>query len=103
MYIFEILPITKNRFADTLTYFYGEKIEEGQIVKIPFRKQDIKGIILSSQTAEEGKAFIKSLPYKLRAISKIENEKITLYYFRAGVFGWCCMAYFDSWKARSIR
>lgn len=76
MYIFEILPITKNRFADTLTYFYGEKIEEGQIVKIPFRKQDIKGIILSSQTAEEGKAFIKSLPYKLRAISKIENEKI---------------------------
>lgn len=76
MYIFEILPITKNRFADTLTYFYGQKIEDGQIVKIPFRKKDIKGIILSSQTAEEGKAFIKSLPYKLRAISKIENEKI---------------------------
>lgn len=76
MYIFEILPITKNRFADTLTYFYGQKIEDGQIVRIPFRKKDIKGIILSSQTAEEGKAFIKSLPYKLRAISKIENEKI---------------------------
>ena len=76
MYIFEILPITKNRFADTLTYFYSEKLDEGQVVKIPFRKKDIQGIILSCIPAEEGKAFIKKLNYKLRAISKIEKEKI---------------------------
>lgn len=76
MYIFEILPITKNRFADTLTYFYSEKISEGQLVRIPFRKKDIQGIILSCIPAEEGKAFIKKLNYKLRAISKIEKEKI---------------------------
>ncbi|MBP6879447.1 MAG: hypothetical protein KBD22_01280 [Candidatus Pacebacteria bacterium] len=76
MYIFEILPITKNRFADTLTYFYSEKLDEGQVVKIPFRKKDIQGIILSCIPAEEGKAFIKTLNYKLRPISKIEKEKI---------------------------
>ncbi|HUD03888.1 MAG TPA: hypothetical protein VMR73_00130, partial [Candidatus Paceibacterota bacterium] len=72
MYLLSIIPIARGIPADFLSYWSPEKAELGAIVKIPLRKKEIFGIVLTCQSAEKARAEIRGAGF---AYKKIESQK----------------------------
>ncbi len=71
MYITSIIPIGRVISKETLTYLSKEKLEEGSVVSVPLRSKQAFGIVVSSEKAEQMKAEIKDMDFKIK---KLESQ-----------------------------
>ncbi|MCD6086128.1 hypothetical protein J7J37_01040, partial [bacterium] len=59
-----------------LSYFASKKIPRGSLVLVPFKKKEIKGIVLESQEIEKVKGAIKKSAFSLKPVKKVILEEI---------------------------
>ncbi len=76
MIIAEVIPITSSILTNSLSYFSSEKIIPGTLVIIPLRRQEIKGIVISTSTVKDIKQSIRNQNFKIRNIIKVYSENI---------------------------
>jgi len=72
MYIITVIPLTRSKVNDTLSYFTASEIPVGAIVSVPLRSKSIHAIIIESRAAEDLKSEIKKAPYEIRKLSKVK-------------------------------
>jgi primosomal protein N' len=75
MRIVTVIPISRGISKDTLTYFTKQEPSIGSIVSIPLRKKTVYGLVTESREVKEIKSELKSLPYSIKKIEKIETRK----------------------------
>jgi len=78
MYLIEIIPLLSlpKESPQVLSYFASKKIPRGSLVLVPFKKKEIKGIVLESQEIEKVKGVIKKSAFSLKPVKKVILEKI---------------------------
>ncbi len=73
MNLLEVIPIAKGIPFDTLTYLYNEEADLGQVVNIDIGGRKAKAIVLGSKSAQDSKASIRSVNYKLKKIDSVSD------------------------------
>jgi len=76
MQIIDVIPISKGISKETLSYFTSEKIEVGQVVKMPLRSKSITGLVIGTRSASDAKAEIKTSAFELRKIDTIHTTPL---------------------------
>jgi primosomal protein N' (replication factor Y) len=76
MKIVTILPLEKVAFKENLTYFSAEDLENGNIVKVPFRNRKILGLVIHKEDAVNIKSDIKGMSFKLKKIIEVKKNSI---------------------------
>lgn len=71
VYVVTVIPLSKSLPKDHLDYFSTKKINIGDIVEIPIRKQKHKAIVIETHEAKNKKADLKEAGFQLKALSKI--------------------------------
>jgi primosomal protein N' (replication factor Y) len=74
MHLIEVIPITRARTPETLSYFHSTHLEKGALVKVPIRKKDVRALVVSSTDAKKLKANIRTSEYSLKKISSVEKS-----------------------------
>ncbi len=88
MWIVEVVPIRRGFPKETLTYFAGEKIQEGRVVSVPIRSKPVDAIVVDCKDAKEEKAHIKSGSFALKKILKVkEGAGVPDYIFETAKMG----------------
>ena len=72
MYIITVIPLTRSKINDTLSYFTASEVPVGAIVSVPLRSKSIHAIIIESRAAEDLKSEIKKAPYEIRKLGKVK-------------------------------
>ena len=72
MNIITVIPLTRSKVADTLSYFTAAVHPVGAIVSVPLRSKNIYAIITESRPAEDLKAEIKRAPFEIRKLAKVK-------------------------------
>ena len=70
MKILEVIPIARGINKDSLSYFSGNDIPIGSIIKVPLRKRVIPALVINSKDAEESKTEIKNSNFALKKVIK---------------------------------
>ncbi len=76
MRILEVIPITKGITKETLSYFTGNDVLAGSIVKVPVRKKTVPAIVVSSREAIQSKAEIKNSDFSLKKIDRVKSVSL---------------------------
>ncbi|MBI2610303.1 primosomal protein N' [Candidatus Giovannonibacteria bacterium] len=72
MFVYEIIPISRSRFAaDTLSYFSTKELKIGDLVEVALRGKIVPGIVSDARDAKELKSEIKRTSFKLKPVKKI--------------------------------
>ena len=71
MNIITVIPLTKSKFADTLSYFTATDVPVGAIVSVPLRSKTIHAIVTESKPAEDMKSDIKNADFAIRKLGKV--------------------------------
>jgi primosomal protein N' (replication factor Y) (superfamily II helicase) len=72
MKILEVIPIARGINKDTLSYFSGNDIPVGSIIKVPLRKRIVPALVINSREIRESKTEIKKSSFALKKIAKIK-------------------------------
>jgi primosomal protein N' len=72
MRIIEVSPIAKGISRETLSYFTAEEIQPGAIVEVPVRSRNLPALVISSRSAHDHKAEIKSADFTLKKVGKLK-------------------------------
>jgi len=73
MYILEVIPIAKGLPFDTMTYLHNGYVEPGAVANIDIGGRKAKAIVINCRTAEESKASIRSVNFKLKKVDSIAS------------------------------
>lgn len=76
MNILSVIPLGRSMKLGALSYLSTEKCATGSIVSIPLKKQEVLGLVISSQDAGSAKSIIRNSQFSLKKISKIHNKNI---------------------------
>lgn len=76
MYVNEVIPITKAKTPETLTYFSEEEIPLLSLVTVPLRKKEIKALTINSQKAIDQKTNLKKRGYSLKKVTSVSKESV---------------------------
>lgn len=74
MKIISVLPITKYAPEDELSYYSKLNLFQGDIVKIPFGRKIILGIVRETKDAKEEKFYARSRNFKMKKIIERVNK-----------------------------
>ncbi|OHB00577.1 MAG: hypothetical protein A3E93_03125 [Candidatus Zambryskibacteria bacterium RIFCSPHIGHO2_12_FULL_43_12b] len=74
MKLYSVIPLAKTLNKETLSYFGSDAIPLGALVSVPLRKKIGKGIVVDKHDITESKSQIRSSPYALRKIIKVESK-----------------------------
>ncbi len=72
MNIIRVIPLTRSKIADELSYFTSSDIPVGAIVSVPVRSKSMSAIVTSVQPAEDLKSDIKNAPFVIRKLGKLK-------------------------------
>lgn len=75
MHIIEVIPITRRRTLDTLSYFHGESLEPGTLVSAPLGNKNINALVAGSKDAKDLKARIRSSDFSMKKIESVSEVK----------------------------
>jgi primosomal protein N' (replication factor Y) len=75
MYIVKVTPFAKNLKVEYLSYFSLKPISVGDIVSVPLRNKQIKGVVLEVEDAPNLKNEIKNANYPLKKIAGISKNQ----------------------------
>lgn len=73
MNVIEVIPIARTIGTETLSYFTGEDIPLGALVKVPLRKKKINGIVVASHTVSDIKSQVKTADFSMRKIEELTS------------------------------
>lgn len=71
MYVITVIPLKRKIPFQELTYFHSSVLSCGAIVEIPFQKNTILAVVISSVSLMSMKAEIKGKPYSLKKIKSV--------------------------------
>jgi primosomal protein N' len=72
MNLLTVIPLTRQKVAETLSYFTASEIPIGAIVSVPLRSKSIHAIVAESRPASEMKSDLRSASYQIRKLSKVK-------------------------------
>ena len=72
MNIITVIPLTRSKVADSLSYFTAADVPLGAVVSVPLRSKSISAIVIESRAAQDIKSEIKSAPYEIRKLSRVK-------------------------------
>ncbi len=73
MNIITVIPLSRQKGLDRLSYFTGEDIPVGAIVTVPVRSKSVNAIVVETRLAEDLKIEIKNAPYEIRKLAKVRS------------------------------
>ena len=73
MNIISVIPITRSKVADELSYFTTADVPIGAIVNVPLRSKMIRAIVTDVKPAEDQKSSIKNAPFMIRKLGKVKT------------------------------
>lgn len=71
MNIITVIPLTKNKAIDSLSYFTASDIPVGAIVSVPIRSKDTTAIVIDKTPVEDIKTAIKGADFTIRKLGKV--------------------------------
>ena len=71
MNIITVIPLSRQKGLDRLSYFTAQDIPVGAIVSVPVRSKSVHALVIETKPAENLKSEIKSAPYEIRKLSKV--------------------------------
>ncbi|MCX6718798.1 MAG: hypothetical protein NTZ38_00215 [Candidatus Taylorbacteria bacterium] len=71
MNLITVIPLTRSKVAETLSYFTSSDVPVGAIIEVPLRSKSIHAIVMDAQPAQELKADIKNASFEIRRIGTI--------------------------------
>jgi primosomal protein N' (replication factor Y) len=74
MNLITVIPLTRQKVAETLSYFTSSEISIGAIVSVPLRSRTIHGIVIETKPVADIKAEIKDAPYEIRKLGKVKSN-----------------------------
>jgi len=72
MNLITVIPLTRSKVAETLSYFTSSEIPNGAIVSVPLRSKQIHGIVIETRLVADIKSEIKNAPYEIRRAGKVK-------------------------------
>jgi primosomal protein N' len=81
MHIITVIPLTRSKGIDRLSYFTAQEIPVGAIVTVPIRSKAVHAIVTESRKAEDIRAEIKDAPYELKKLGKVKTVNFFPPYF----------------------
>lgn len=72
MNIITVIPLTRQKVAESLLYFTTRELPIGAIVNVPLRSKTIHAIVSSSRSAEEMKIEIKKADFEIRKLGRVK-------------------------------
>lgn len=72
MNIITVIPLTRSKMIDTLSYFTSSEVSVGAIVSIPVRSKIIRGIVSEVKRAEDIKEAIRNATYQIRKLGAVK-------------------------------
>lgn len=73
MNIITVIPLTRAKVANSLSYFTASNITVGAVVTVPLRSKSINAIVIETRPAVDLKTEIKKAPYEIRKLGKIKT------------------------------
>ncbi len=74
MYVLTIAPLADGIPHEELTYFSKESVEAGDLVEVPIKKRNLKGLVLQVSPARDQKQELRGAMFGIRKISKILSK-----------------------------
>ncbi|MEK7641609.1 MAG: hypothetical protein AAB365_01285 [Patescibacteria group bacterium] len=71
MNIITVIPLTRTKGVDELSYFTSSDIPVGAIVIVPIRSKSVSALVTGSRVAADIKAEIKDAPYALKKLERV--------------------------------
>lgn len=68
MYTISVIPLTKNPFTDTLTYFSKEAYTSGTLLTIPIRNSEVLGMVVDCNPVSTTKTALRMASFSLRKL-----------------------------------
>jgi primosomal protein N' len=75
MKLLQVIPIARGISYEVLSYFTVKSVPVGSLVEIELRKKKVKGIVVSSEEAEDVKAKIRSAGFTIKKIEKLGSRQ----------------------------
>ncbi|MES2215836.1 MAG: hypothetical protein V4481_00885 [Patescibacteria group bacterium] len=72
MNIITVIPLSKIRIFETLSYFTASDVPVGAVVSVPIKSRSIPAIVVATQSASDLKGDIKKAPFEIRKLRKIK-------------------------------
>lgn len=69
--IITVIPLTRTKGVDELSYFTASNIPVGAIVTVPVRSKSVSALVTSSRIAADIKSEIKQAPYALKKLERV--------------------------------
>ena len=73
MKLITVIPFTKTKAIDTLSYFTASDIPVGAVVSVPIRSKEVTAIVIESKPAEEAKTALRSADFIIRKLGKVKT------------------------------
>jgi primosomal protein N' len=72
MNIITVIPLSRSKIIQALSYFSASPAPVGAVVTVPLRSKNIHAIVTKVQPASELKADIKNAPFELKKLNKVK-------------------------------
>lgn len=74
MNIITVIPVTRSKINEELTYFTASEIPIGAVVSVPLRSKNINAVVTASEPAQNLKTNIKSASFEIRKLGKVKAK-----------------------------
>lgn len=72
MNIITVIPLSRAKVADTLSYFTAQDVPIGAIVAVPLRSKSIHAIVTEVRPVQDLKTEIRQAPFEIRKLGKVK-------------------------------
>ncbi len=72
MNIITVIPLSRAKIANTLSYFTATDVQIGAIVDVPLRSKSIHAIVTEVRSVEDVKTEIRQAPFEIRKLGKVK-------------------------------
>lgn len=69
MHLIKAIPIARGVGADVLSYWAPSEVPPGSVIRVPLRKRTVGALVLSSDSAADSKAEIKSADFEIKKVT----------------------------------
>jgi primosomal protein N' (replication factor Y) len=73
MHIITVIPLTRSKVGDQLSYFTSSEVTVGSIVSVPLRSKNIHAIVTDIRPAAQLKSDIKDASFQLKKLGKVKT------------------------------
>ena len=81
MFIIKVIPLSRSKITDELSYFTAKEVPKGAIVSVPVRSKNISALVTAIDPAETQKASIKKAGFVIKKLGRIKASLFFPEYF----------------------